>query len=317
MAEIAIIGAGNVGAALGKGWAKAGHSIVFGVRDPSNYKYGEVSAAANHAQISSVSDAIANSKVIVLAVPWSAVPDTLSSCRDYQGQIIIDATNPLNFRDGELSLAIGFSTSGGEEVAKLAKGASVFKAMNQVGFAVMPDTDGYKARPVMFVAGDDAHKKPEVLKLIADLGFDARDAGPLSSARLLEPYAMLWIEQTLKHNSPANNAFGFLRKGDIGGTVEYVRYQLTDHEPQEFIAAYKEAGKHLAEAPECTGFQLAQCAEDPASLILRINWESEEAHMNGFRKGPHFPPFLKLIGPFIKEIAEMRHYTPTEVEWVK
>jgi quinol monooxygenase YgiN len=83
------------------------------------------------------------------------------------------------------------------------------------------------------------------------------------------------------------------------------------------VAAYTEAGRHLAAAPECLGYELTQCAEDANSFILRIHWTSVDAHMNGFRRGPHFPPFLTAIQPFIPEIAEMRHYRPTGTEWVR
>jgi 8-hydroxy-5-deazaflavin:NADPH oxidoreductase len=54
--------------------------------------------------------------------------------------------------------------------------------MNQVGYAVMPDASGCPIPPVMFVAGNDAARKPEVMGLVDDLGFDAVDAGPLSVA---------------------------------------------------------------------------------------------------------------------------------------
>ena len=59
--------------------------------------------------------------------------------------------------------------------------------------------------------------------------------------------------------------------------------------------------------------RLTRCAEDPGSLILRLEWQSPEAHLQGFRKGPHFRPFVAAIGQFVGEIAEMRHYVPTGV----
>lgn len=92
-------------------------------------------------------------------------------------------------------------------------------------------------------------------------------------------------------------------------TIEYIRYVLNEHTPEALIAAYARAGKHLEEAPECVGYDLAQCDEDPNSFILRIEWISAEGHMHGFRKGPQFPPFLSHIRQFVPEIAEMRHYT--------
>lgn len=65
--------------------------------------------------------------------------------------------------------------------------------------------------PLMFVAADDAARKPEVMALVGDLGFDAVDAGPLSAARLLEPYATLWIDQTLGRGASRESAFAFMR----------------------------------------------------------------------------------------------------------
>ncbi|RFB78521.1 putative quinol monooxygenase [Methylovirgula sp. 4M-Z18] len=97
--------------------------------------------------------------------------------------------------------------------------------------------------------------------------------------------------------------------------VEYIRYALTDHSPEELIDAYREAGTHLAAAPECLGYELCASDDDPRSQILRIVWTSADAHIDGFRRGPNFPPFLKAIGPFVGEIAEMRHYHRTGVEW--
>lgn len=211
--QIAIIGAGHVGSSLGKGWARAGHRICFGVVNPEDPKHHSAVQGAEGSRITSVTEAIKDAEVLVLAVPWDAVPDAIRACGSLDSRVIIDATNPLKLGPDGLQLALGFSTSGGEEVARLATGASVFKTMNQVGFAVMSDTQGYSPRPLMFVAGDDAANKPLVLELVSSLGFEAVDAGPLRHARLLEPYAMLWIDQAMNHGASATNAFGMLRKG--------------------------------------------------------------------------------------------------------
>jgi quinol monooxygenase YgiN len=98
--------------------------------------------------------------------------------------------------------------------------------------------------------------------------------------------------------------------------VEYVRYVLTTSSPADFIRTYGVAAEHLGAAPECTDYELTQCAEDPRSMILRIVWQSAEAHTAGFRRGPHFGPFVAAIRPFVGEIAEMRHYLPTPVRAV-
>lgn len=210
--QIAIIGPGNVGTALGRGWSARGHTICFGVPNPADPKY-ETAARAASAAVAGNADAVANADVVVLAVPWDAVPAALSACGDLSGRIIIDATNPLRFGAEGLELAVGFSTSGAEEIAQLAPGAWVFKTMNQVGFKVMDNASGYPAPPTMFVAGDNEMQKPKVLALVRDLGFDAIDAGLLNRARLLEPYAMLWIDQVVgSSGAPDTNAFSFMHK---------------------------------------------------------------------------------------------------------
>ena len=96
-------------------------------------------------------------------------------------------------------------------------------------------------------------------------------------------------------------------------TVEYIRYELVAHQPDDLARAYTIAADALRAAPECMAFELAQCEEAPHSFVLRIEWRSTDAHLQGFRKGPQFPPFLAAIKPFIAEIAEMRHYSPTSV----
>lgn len=212
MAKLAIIGAGNVGGALGKGWARAGHSITYGVSTPADPKHADAARAAGGARVETVAAAVREADAIVLAVPWDAAPAAIAACGDLTGRILIDVTNPLRFASGGLELALGWSTSGAERNAELARGAAVVKTMNQVGFAVMAAADRYVAKPVMFAAGDEANAKSVALGLVGDLGFDARDAGPLKMARLLEPLAMLWIDQVMTHHAPGDNAFAFLSR---------------------------------------------------------------------------------------------------------
>jgi predicted dinucleotide-binding enzyme len=92
-------------------------------------------------------------------------------------------------------------------VAVWAKRAAVFKTLNQTGAENMETASVYPIRPVMFVAGDDEAKKPVVLLLVASLGFEAVDAGPLRNARLLEAYGMLWIDQALYRGRGRSFAF--------------------------------------------------------------------------------------------------------------
>jgi hypothetical protein len=116
-------------------------------------------------------------------------------------------TNPLGVGPDGLELVLGHDTSGGEQVAVWAPGAAVFKTLNQTGAENMDKAALFPIRPVMFVAGDDQSRKPIVLSLIAKLGFEAVDAGPLRIARLLEAYGMLWIDQALNRRRGQSFAF--------------------------------------------------------------------------------------------------------------
>jgi predicted dinucleotide-binding enzyme len=206
--QLAIIGAGNVGNALATGWIKGGHSITFGVRDPDAAQARETAAACV-----SVTEAVRVAPVVVLATPWQAVPDAIAAAGNLAGKVLIDCTNPLRMGAEGLELDIGYTTSGGERVASLAPGASVFKALNQTGFANMEHAHEFAPLPaVIYVAGDDTARKPLVLSLVSDLGFQAIDAGPLRVARLLEPMAMLWIHMALNRGMPMTTAFALTQR---------------------------------------------------------------------------------------------------------
>jgi len=131
---------------------------------------------------------------------------------DLSGKVIIDVTTPLAVGPDGLCLAIGHSTSAGEQVAAWAKGSSVYKTLNQTGAENMANAAGYPRRPVMFVAGDDLQHKPIVVSLVTELGFEAIDAGPLLNARLLEPLAMLWVELAIKQGQTRDFAFMIERR---------------------------------------------------------------------------------------------------------
>jgi len=207
--RIAVIGAGNVGRALGKGWLKRGHDVRFGVWHPADAKYGDLPPD----RLARPGEAAKNAEAIVLATPWPATEAAIAGLGDLSGRIVIDCTNPLGMGPDGLGLVLGHAISGGELVAQWAKGAAVVKAFNTTGAANMADLSGYRITPAMFVAGDDARAKPVVMGLARDIGFEPIDAGPLRIARLLEPFAMLWIDQARNRGAGQDFAFAVVRKG--------------------------------------------------------------------------------------------------------
>jgi predicted dinucleotide-binding enzyme len=212
--RLAIIGAGNVGGTLGTAWAqKAGHEIFFGVRNPnSDQTQAVVRRLDGRAQAGTPAQAAAFAEFIVLATPWNAAETAIRAMGDLSGKIILDVTNPLAVGPDGLSLEIGHSISAGEKVQGWAQGASVFKTLNTTGFGNMANPVFRGVKSVMFVAGDDAVNKPGVIELVAALGFEVVDAGPLRNARLLEAHAMLWIELAIKRGLGRDFAFAIVRR---------------------------------------------------------------------------------------------------------
>jgi predicted dinucleotide-binding enzyme len=212
--KLAIIGAGNVGGTLGKAWAqKAGHEIFFGVRDPNADKAQTLlRAIGGKARAGTPAEAAAFADTIVLTTPWPSTEAAIRSMGNLRGKVILDATNPLTRGPDGIGLEIGHAISGGEKVQGWAAGASVFKALNTTGYGAMANPVFNGVRAVMFVAGDDAAKKPQAMDLVGELGFEMMDAGPLRNARLLEAHALLWIDLALARGQGRDFAFAIVRR---------------------------------------------------------------------------------------------------------
>jgi predicted dinucleotide-binding enzyme len=169
--KIGIIGDGNVGSALQRGLSKAGHDARAVGNDPAQVK-----------------ETARQAEVLIVAVPFAAIDAVARTVGgDVKGKVVIDVTNALN---PDMTLAVGLTTSGAEELQKKLPGARVVKAFNTV-YAQHMDSGKVKGEQLtVLAAGDDADAKKTVIELARGIGFDAVDAGPLQSARLLEPLAL-------------------------------------------------------------------------------------------------------------------------------
>ncbi len=197
--RVGIIGTGRVGQAIGKGLSKTDHEVRLGSRNPANSTVPDGLTTEPQREVAAWAD------VLVLAVPFSAVTETIGAVEgNLDGKVLVDATNALSpSRD----LALGFTTSGAEELAKLAPEARVVKAFNTV-FARNMSTGKVAGEPLaLFVAGDDAAAKASVMQLGRDIGFDPVDAGPLRTARYLEPMGAFSI--SLAFNQKLGPGIGY------------------------------------------------------------------------------------------------------------
>ncbi|MCG3111163.1 MAG: hypothetical protein MCM46_04995 [Candidatus Manganitrophus sp. SB1] len=173
--KIGIIGNGNVGSALKRGLERAGYSVRNVGKDPNG-----------------VRETAAWGEVVILAVPFDAVDDSLREMGEsVNGKTLLDVTNAIT---PDYQLALGCTTSGAEEIQKKAPGAKVIKSFN-TAFAGHMDTGRVKNEPIsLFVAGDEGESKATVLQMGRDIGFDAVDAGPLQNARWLETLGYFHIQ---------------------------------------------------------------------------------------------------------------------------
>lgn len=204
--QIAIIGAGNVGRALGQGLVNNGHQVVFGARDPAAEKYATPPVAGT--RVATVAGAAAEADVVLLATPWTGAESAVKALGDLGGRPLLDATNPIG---PGFALTHGHGDSGGEQVARWATGARVVKVFNTIGADNMTAPDYGANAAFMPVAGDDADACAVAVELASALGFEAVRVGGLAKARLLEPMAMLWIGLAMGQKD-RTLAFGLLRR---------------------------------------------------------------------------------------------------------
>ncbi|HKS12110.1 MAG TPA: NAD(P)-binding domain-containing protein [Pseudomonas sp.] len=189
--RISVIGAGNVGGTLGTQWVKAGHSVMFSSRHPEQLA-ALVKTAGPNAQAGSVSDAAAWGDVIVLSVPYGAMPALSEQLKGkLDGKVVLSTSNPFSGRDGETgrkALAQGVALADEHYLP----GVHLVRAFNAIGYASMRD-QAHKNVAIPTFA-DDAQAREMGARLVRDAGFipvliplaranEGLPGGPLSGAR--------------------------------------------------------------------------------------------------------------------------------------
>ncbi|HLO83277.1 MAG TPA: NAD(P)-binding domain-containing protein [Chitinophagaceae bacterium] len=204
--RIAIIGSGNVGSALGKGWIRAGHDIVFGVRDPSSQKTKKALELIPGALIKTIEEAAGNAGVIVITTPPEAILSIIPELGDVRGKLVIDATNSVRTKPEPYPTAYHaiVSITGSDEVVK---------CFNTTGFENMLDPIYQGTGIDMFAAGNNKDAKNTAEKLAKDLGFETcYDFGGDDKVELLEKFALSWINLAIMQGHGRNLALKVLKR---------------------------------------------------------------------------------------------------------
>lgn len=200
--KIAILGTGNVGAALGARLIERGYAVAFGSRRPEQTIAGVTgSTTLEHDR------AARDAEIVFLAVPAESAADTVAAARLEPGTILVDCTNPLRFDNGPVHdpPAAGSVTAmlaGSHPELRIVKGFCTFGARRHRH----PDVGGVPTDVPL--ASDDRDAVRAVADVARSAGFRPLDAGPLRNAAVLENVAVLWIE--LAQNGGLGRNFAFI-----------------------------------------------------------------------------------------------------------
>jgi len=200
--NVGVLGSGDVGKSFARAFAALGHEVMIGSRSPE--KLADFTAGAGAAvRGGTFEEAAKFGDLIALATLGTATTEALriAGPQNFDGKVVIDATNPLDFSTGAPKLFIGFEDSLGEQVQRQLRGARVVKAFNTVGnaFFYKPQLPG--GPPDMFLCGDDEDAKRTVSQVCDAFGWGVVDIGGIDGARYLEPMCVVWVAHGLRSGS--------------------------------------------------------------------------------------------------------------------
>ena len=210
--RVGILGSGLMGAKLGSIFARAGHEVVFSYARSEQKLQRLARDAGPNARAGTPCDAARDADALLLAVHWSRVDDVLHQVGDLAGRVIVTCSLPMN--EDNTALVVAHTSSGAEELARMAPAARVVCAFNTVPSEVLFGVYAgrrRKTRPSLVYCGDDRKAKAVAVELIRDVGFEPVDAGPLRMARYTEPFALLVAQLAYEGKGGPELAYRFER----------------------------------------------------------------------------------------------------------
>jgi len=204
--KIAIVGSGNVGAALGHGFVKAGHEIVFGVRDPNSPKTKKALDLVKNASIQTIKNACAFAQVIIITTPPEAILELIPQLGDLTGKTMIDATNSVRTKPDPYPTAY-------HALKALTTSQNIAKCFNTTGFENMANPNYNGTGIDMFVAGDNEKAKKVAKQLAMEIGFEnCYNFGGDDKVELLEKFALSWINLAIMQGHGRDLAFKLIKR---------------------------------------------------------------------------------------------------------
>lgn len=191
--KIGVIGSGRLGGAVGSLFVKAGHQVMFSSRHPEELK-GLVDGLGSRASAGTVAEAAVFGDVILLAVPYKALPEVgRDNAAALKGKIVLDACNPIPARDGDIVKEAN-ANGVGETSQKYLPGTRLVRAFNSFGARSFTN-ESHRAGELIGVplASDDTEALKVAEKLVREVGFEPV-AVPLARGKEFAPPAPLFTK---------------------------------------------------------------------------------------------------------------------------
>jgi predicted dinucleotide-binding enzyme len=214
MAKVGILGSGDVGKTLAKGFLKHGYQVAIGSDHAE--KLEEFKGENPQIEISTFEQVSQTGDIVVLCVKGTIAEKIIEKVkRHLSGKTVIDATNPIADvppQNGVLKLFTTLDESLMERLQKIAPDARFVKALNSVGSGLMINPNFRdNTKPTMFICGNNDDAKKKVYEILEKFGFEIEDMGKAESARAIEPLCILWCIPGFLRNEWAH-AFKLLKK---------------------------------------------------------------------------------------------------------
>src|SRR5919108_3056754 len=214
MTNLGILGSGDVGKTLAKGFLSHGYQVVIGSDHPE--KLAEFKRENPNIETATIEQAAQSGDIIVLCVKGTVAERIVEKVKKHlSGKTIIDSTNPISDAPPENGVLNYFTSLGDslmERLQKIAPDGQFVKAFNSIGSAFMVNPDfGDRTKPTMFICGNNDDAKKKVHEILEKFGFEVEDMGKVESARAIEPLCILWCVPGFLRNEWAH-AFKLLKK---------------------------------------------------------------------------------------------------------
>ncbi len=214
MDKVGIIGSGDVGKTLAKGFLKHGYQVAIG--SDHTEKLAEFKSENPQIETATFEQAAQSGDIVVLCVKGTVAEQIIEKMkRHLSGKTVIDTTNPIADappQNGVLKFFTSLDESLMERLQKIAPDAQFVKALNSIGSGLMINPNfGDNTKPTMFICGNNEDAKKKVYEILEEFGFEIEDMGKAESARAIEPLCILWCIPGF-HRNEWTHAFKLLKK---------------------------------------------------------------------------------------------------------